>query len=126
MILQATDRLTSGGGFLLRWCYSTLSNIRVRPNGKIARRRVMTSKITKRSIAIGGHETSVTLEHEFWRGVKEIASQRDLTLSQLVHEIGTGRSGNLSSAVRVYVLEHYQAEGLRRRAEVGIAPSVGK
>ena len=86
----------------------------------------MTSEITKRSIAIHGHETSVSLEHEFWRGVKEIASQRDLTLSQLIHEIGAGRSDNLSSVVRVYVLEHYQAEGLRRRAEAAIAPPVGK
>jgi predicted DNA-binding ribbon-helix-helix protein len=85
----------------------------------------MTSN-NKRSIAIGGQETSLSLEHEFWSGVKEIASQRDLTLSQLIDEINVGRRGNLSSAVRVYVLEHYQAEGLRRRAEAAIAPSVGK
>jgi len=86
----------------------------------------MPSKNMKRSIAIGGHETSLSLEHEFWSGVKEIASRRDLTLSQLIDEIGTGRTGNLSSAVRVYVLEHYQAEGLRRRAVAASAPSQAK
>lgn len=85
----------------------------------------MASGCTKRSIAIGGAKTSVSLEHEFWSGVKEIARQREMTLSDLIKEIGAGRSGNLSSAVRVYVLEHYQTAALRQRSEAGTAPALG-
>jgi predicted DNA-binding ribbon-helix-helix protein len=75
----------------------------------------MKSAITKRSVAIGGQKTSVSLEQEFWKCVKEIAGQRSMTLSNLINEIGAGRTGNLSSAVRVYILEHYQREAVRHR-----------
>jgi predicted DNA-binding ribbon-helix-helix protein len=85
----------------------------------------MTSGRTKRSIAIEGQKTSVSLENEFWRGVKEIAGQRDMTLSDLIKEIGAGRPGNLSSALRVYVLEHYQAEAVRHRSLIGTASALG-
>ncbi len=85
----------------------------------------MKSGIVKRSIAIAGQKTSVSLEHEFWRAVKEIARNRTMTLSDLVCEIGVGRAGNLSSAVRVYVLEHYKAEALRHRAHATATPQRG-
>jgi predicted DNA-binding ribbon-helix-helix protein len=70
----------------------------------------MKSPIVKRSIMIGGHKTSVSLEEEFWQGFKEIAAQRDLTLASLVRTIDTDdRQGNLSSRIRVFVLDHYRA-----------------
>jgi predicted DNA-binding ribbon-helix-helix protein len=69
----------------------------------------MKSLVTKRSIVIAGHKTSVSLEDAFWKGLKEIASGRDLTLSEMVSAIDTGRaSGNLSSAIRLFVLDHYR------------------
>jgi len=71
---------------------------------------IMRSAIVKRSIVIAGHKTSVTLEDEFWGVLKEIARSRKVTLSDLVGEIDTRRrQGNLSSAIRVFVLNHYRA-----------------
>jgi len=70
----------------------------------------MKSPVVKRSIVINGHKTSVSLEHEFWKGLKEIAGGRGLTLSELVALVDTERrQGNLSSAVRLFVLAHYRA-----------------
>ena len=67
----------------------------------------MKSSVVKRSIVIGGHKTSVTLEDAFWSGLKEIAHAQDTTLSELVAKIDeTRRQGNLSSAIRLFVLEH--------------------
>jgi predicted DNA-binding ribbon-helix-helix protein len=70
----------------------------------------MKSPVVKRSIVIAGHKTSVSLEDAFWRGLKEIAVGRRTTLSDLVGAIDTERlHGNLSSAIRLFVLDHYQA-----------------
>jgi predicted DNA-binding ribbon-helix-helix protein len=70
----------------------------------------MKSKVVKRSIVIAGHKTSVSLEEAFWRGLKEIAVDRQVTVSDLVGVIDTERQhGNLSSAIRLFVLDHYQA-----------------
>jgi predicted DNA-binding ribbon-helix-helix protein len=69
----------------------------------------MKSLVIKRSIVIGGHKTSVSLEEPFWKGLKEIAANRDLTLSEIVSSIDSGRAhGNLSSAIRLFVLDHYR------------------
>jgi predicted DNA-binding ribbon-helix-helix protein len=63
----------------------------------------------KRSIVIAGHKTSVSLEDAFWKGLKEIADQRNVTLSDLVANIDSQRRhGNLSSAIRLFVLDHYR------------------
>jgi predicted DNA-binding ribbon-helix-helix protein len=77
--------------------------------------RPVKSSVIKRSVVIAGHKTSVSLEDAFWRGLKEIAGGRDMTLSDLVAAIdGERRLGNLSSAIRLYVLDHYrgQANGI--------------
>ena len=67
------------------------------------------SPVVKRSVVVNGHKTSVSLEEEFWTGMKEIATGRSMTLSELVAEIDKNRQqGNLSSALRLYVLEFYQ------------------
>ena len=70
----------------------------------------MKSLIVKRSIVLSGHKTSVSLEDAFWRGLKDIATTRRTTLSDLIGSIDAGRQqGNLSSALRLFVLNHYQA-----------------
>jgi predicted DNA-binding ribbon-helix-helix protein len=91
----------------------------------------MKSPVIKRSIVIAGHKTSVSLEDAFWKGLKDIAVGRDLTLSDLVATIDTGRShGNLSSAIRLFVLSHYQdkcnghAEADQPTRDMMIAPSL--
>jgi predicted DNA-binding ribbon-helix-helix protein len=69
----------------------------------------MKSPVVKRSVAVNGHKTSVSLEEGFWIGMKEIAAGQNLTLSELVAEIDKDRQqGNLSSALRLYVLEFYR------------------
>ncbi len=68
------------------------------------------SPVVKRSIVIAGHKTSVSLEDAFWEALKEIASTRDVTLSEVVANIDALRNqGNLSSAIRLYVLDHFRA-----------------
>ena len=69
----------------------------------------MKSPVVKRSIVIAGHKTSVSLEDAFWTGLKDIAVARQLSLSDLVASIDTGRRhGNLSSALRLFVLDFYR------------------
>jgi predicted DNA-binding ribbon-helix-helix protein len=73
----------------------------------------MKSPVVKRSIVVAGHKTSVSLEEAFWNSMKEISASRDMTLSDLVSEIDQGRKqGNLSSAIRLYVLDYYRSRAL--------------
>jgi predicted DNA-binding ribbon-helix-helix protein len=69
----------------------------------------MSGAVTKRSVRIAGHQTSVSLEVEFWDELKRLARQRRLTVTQLIADIDRQRTGNLSSAIRVYVLKAIQA-----------------
>ena len=67
------------------------------------------SRVAKRSVKIYGHKTSVSLEDGFWSALKEIASTQRLTTQDLVLNIDKKRvRGNLSSAIRVYVLGYYR------------------
>ena len=69
----------------------------------------MKSSVIKRSIVIAGHKTSVSLEDAFWKGLREIAAERDQTLSRLVMAIDSDRQhSNLSSAIRLFVLGFYR------------------
>ena len=71
----------------------------------------MKSPVVKRSIVIAGHKTSVSLEDAFWMALKEIAGGRELTLSELVASIDHDRRhGNLSSAIRLFVLDHFRSQ----------------
>jgi predicted DNA-binding ribbon-helix-helix protein len=71
----------------------------------------MKSPVIKRSIVIAGHKTSVSLEDAFWQGLKDIAAARNMTLSELVATIDTDRRhGNLSSGIRLFVLDHYRSQ----------------
>jgi predicted DNA-binding ribbon-helix-helix protein len=74
----------------------------------------MKSPVIKRSVVVAGHKTSVSLEDAFWKSLKEIADDRDVTLSDLVSTIDTSRNhGNLSSAIRLFVLDHFRNQGTR-------------
>jgi predicted DNA-binding ribbon-helix-helix protein len=81
----------------------------------------MKSPVVKRSIVLAGHKTSVSLEDEFWRGLKEIAGKRLMSLSTLVDTIDEERQhGNLSSALRLFVLNHYRGRVCDMEARYGI------
>jgi predicted DNA-binding ribbon-helix-helix protein len=72
----------------------------------------MKSAIIRRSIMIDGQKTSLSLEDAFWSGLKIIAHAQEATLSELVAKIDqTREQGNLSSAIRLYVLEHFRSRG---------------
>lgn len=62
--------------------------------------------LKKRSVTIAGHGTSVSLENAFWDALKSMAEERSLSLNALITEIDKERTGNLSSAIRVYILEN--------------------
>jgi predicted DNA-binding ribbon-helix-helix protein len=64
----------------------------------------------KRSIIIAGHRTSVSVEDAFWKGLNESAGVRRMTLSKLVASIDAERRGNLSSAIRLFVLDFYRQQ----------------
>jgi len=72
----------------------------------------MKSTVVKRSIVIEGHKTSISIEDIFWNSLKEIARDRAMTLSKLVASIDASRvaGSNLSSAIRVYVLDRFRAQ----------------
>ena len=66
--------------------------------------------IIKRSIAVNGNRTSVSLEDEFWQGLREIAKKEGRAIAELVEQINREtHSGNLSSAIRVFVLKRFRA-----------------
>jgi predicted DNA-binding ribbon-helix-helix protein len=69
----------------------------------------MESSVVKRSVIIAGHKTSISLEDAFWRSLKEIALDRRTSLSSLLTSIDAQKSqANLSSAIRLFILSHYQ------------------
>ena len=70
----------------------------------------MTSRIVKRSLAIAGHQTSISLEEAFWLDLKAAAARRGLSVAALVAEVDSTRSdSNLSSAIRVFLLQEAKA-----------------
>ena len=71
----------------------------------------MKSRVVKRSVVIAGRKTSVSLEKDFWRALKEIAQANRLTLSAQVEAIHATRTeGDLSSAIRFFVLDRYRSD----------------
>lgn len=79
----------------------------------------MKSPVVKRSIVIASHKTSVSLEDAFWKGLKDIATGRGMTLSELVAAIDSERRhGNLSSAIRLFVLDHYRTRSVTSQSIV--------
>ncbi len=70
----------------------------------------MSGTVKKRSVEIAGHRTSLSLEEAFWRALKRIAARDGVSINSLIERIDRERAGNLSSAVRIYVLERIEAE----------------
>ena len=70
----------------------------------------MSGTIKKRSVEIARHRTSLSLEEAFWRALKRIAAQDGVSINRLIERIDRERAGNLSSAVRIYVLERLEDE----------------
>lgn len=76
----------------------------------------MKSAVIKRSVAVAGHKTSVSVEDSFWDGLREIAHDRHVTLSNLIREIDSERThANLSSAIRLFVLQYFRGAQQQRQ-----------
>ena len=72
----------------------------------ISKARAKMSLVVKRSVTLGGHKTSVTLEDEFWNALRTMAHRDKTTVASLVGQINQTRNkSNLSSAIRVFVLK---------------------
>ncbi len=67
---------------------------------------ILSSKVIKRSVTIAGHTTSVSLEAPFWDALRQIAAQEKRSLAALITDIDERRGTNLSSALRLYVLQN--------------------
>jgi predicted DNA-binding ribbon-helix-helix protein len=78
----------------------------------------MKSPIVKRTLRFGGRKIGISLEDAFWSELKEIAHSQGTTLSKLVAQIDDARQqGNLSSAIRLYVLDHVRSRGQGREKD---------
>jgi predicted DNA-binding ribbon-helix-helix protein len=77
------------------------------------KRQLQKTLNTKRTVVIGRCKTSVSLEDAFWNALKEIAAIRNMPLRELLATIDHGRQlgGGLSSTIRLFVLDHYRAQG---------------
>ena len=67
------------------------------------------SEMRKRSVVIAGHRTSVSLENAFWEALKQEAAARDQTINQIITGIDKQRYGNLSSAIRLFILKNIRS-----------------
>ena len=77
----------------------------------IRRKRRRTKSVGRHTISIAGRNTSVSLEDAFWKALKEIASGRGMTPPELIRAINSERRhGNLSSAIRLFVLDFYRQQ----------------
>ncbi|MDD3287930.1 MAG: ribbon-helix-helix domain-containing protein [Alphaproteobacteria bacterium] len=63
------------------------------------------SSVIKRSVTITKHRTSVSLEKEFWDELKAIAEKKGVSVNQLIAKVDASRQNNLSSALRIFVLD---------------------
>jgi predicted DNA-binding ribbon-helix-helix protein len=69
--------------------------------------------VVKRSVMVGGHKTSVSLEDAFWISLKDIAVRNDMSLSGLLATIDRHRmTSNLSSAIRLFVLDYFRTRAI--------------
>jgi predicted DNA-binding ribbon-helix-helix protein len=76
-------------------------------------RNVKEFAVVKRSVVVGGHKTSVSLEDAFWTSLKDIATRRGLPLSTQIDAIDrTRKTANLSSAIRLFVLDHFRTRAV--------------
>jgi predicted DNA-binding ribbon-helix-helix protein len=71
------------------------------------------ASLVKHSVRVAGHATSVSLEAAFWQALCEIAARRRVSVNALLSAVDAERSGNLSSAIRLFVLDSYRRGELR-------------
>ena len=109
-------RLGNDGRIQL-WPRLTLFSVRAAPgrkgSGPMSRQKGRRAKSTgdRHAVSIAGRKTSVSLENAFWQSLKEIASEHDMTPSELVADINSKpRDANLSSAIRLFVLDFYRQQ----------------
>ena len=69
----------------------------------------MNQGIRKRSVDVAGHRTSVSIEEPFWKALHDIATRKKISVSDIIVDIDRARGGNLSSAIRLYVLKDLQS-----------------
>ena len=70
--------------------------------------------IRKHSVKLSGHHTSLSLEEVYWEALREVAREKGLSMTGLIERIDRERDGNLSSAVRVFLLQHYRGRAEER------------
>lgn len=83
--------------------------------------------VVKRSVVVGGHKTSVSLEDAFWTSLKDIATRRGMSLSNQIDTIDRNRkTNNLSSAIRLFVLDHFRTRAISTMfiGERQVSPSI--
>jgi predicted DNA-binding ribbon-helix-helix protein len=119
LAIMATRQVCNGGcaGFehLLGFFNPTRVNASCLLDCSCGREMSDTSSVAKRSVTIAGHKTSITLEDAFWSGLKEIANRRDISVSDLLAAIDSEReASNLSSAIRLFVLDCYRNQLLEQ------------
>ena len=68
------------------------------------------SEVKKRSVDIAGHRTSVSFEAPFWDALRDIALRKKTSINTLIANVDGARNGNLSSAIRVFVLRELQKQ----------------
>ena len=73
--------------------------------------------IRKHSVKLSGHSTSLSLKGVYWDALREVAAEMGFSMNRLIEKIDRERSGNLSSAVRVFLFQHYRK---RSREEPGV------
>ena len=87
----------------------------------------MPTTVKKRSVVVGGHRTSISLEQAFWEAMQDLAARDGKTINQMDSDIDSARTGNLSSAIRVWVLERAKT-GLLQPGDIAhrAVPPAGK
>lgn len=76
----------------------------------------MKSAVIKRSVIVNGRKTSISLENEFWDALRQVAKQSNVPLAKLLGEIDQSRTTiNLSSAIRIFVLNLFRAQNSDRK-----------
>lgn len=67
------------------------------------------AKLKKHSVTIAGHRTSISLEACFWRHLRQIAADRNVSINELVRQLDEARAGSLSGAIRAFVLQSLES-----------------
>lgn len=85
---------------------------------------VAQSSVVKRSVALNGHKTSISLEDVFWSALKDIAAEKNMAVTALIEAIDQNRgSANLSSALRQHIMTHFYQPNRKHAASAVAMPA---